>query len=368
MHVTANDRVEAAPGDGPQRAHGAARWLRLGAVAVAVAFPGPAHGQAATRDAGARPAPIPERWRGFVGEYGSDRQLLHVYERDGRLYVRILWTVAYPLTAVSDTVFAFPDRGLYAGERLTFVRQPAGRVGRVEITGVSYVRRVVGPEDGRQLRVTPVAPVADVIAAALRAAPPPQPEGLRAPDLVELTTLDSTLRLDVRYATADNFLGAPFYAAPRAFLQRPAAAALVRAHQWLRERGYGLLIHDGYRPWYVTRAFWDATPPARRWMVADPASGSRHNRGCAVDVTLYELATGAVVDMGGTYDETTPRSYPDYPVTTTAQRWHRELLREALEGEGFRRIADEWWHFDFRDWRQYPILNLPFEALAEPVR
>jgi D-alanyl-D-alanine dipeptidase len=82
-----------------------------------------------------------------------------------------------------------------------------------------------------------------------------------------------------------------------------------------------------------------------------------------VDLTLVDLATGAVVDMGGTYDETTPRSHPAYPVTTGLQRWHRELLREALEREGFQRIADEWWHFDFRDWREYPVSNLSFEDL-----
>jgi serine beta-lactamase-like protein LACTB len=82
-----------------------------------------------------------------------------------------------------------------------------------------------------------------------------------------------------------------------------------------------------------------------------------------VDLTLYDVATGAVVDMGGTYDETTSRSYPDYPAGSTLQRWHRELLRDALERQGFRRAADEWWHFDFRDWREYPILNLPFEEL-----
>ncbi len=310
------------------------------------------------------PASIPEGWRGLVGEYGWDHNVLFVYEAQGALYALIEWFFAYPLTEVARDTFAFPESGLYHGERLVFARDRSGRATRVDAAGMRFARRVVGPSDGRQLRVTPLIPVTAALAAARAAEPPSMPDGLRAPDLVEPATLDSTIRLDVRYATDDNFLGAPFYASRRAFLQRPAAQALVRAHRWLRERGYGLLIHDGYRPWFVTRAFWDATPPARRWMVADPANGSRHNRGCAVDVTLYELASGAVVDMGGTYDETTPRSYPDYPVTTTLQRWHRELLREALEREGFRRIADEWWHFDFRDWRHYPILNLPFEAVG----
>jgi D-alanyl-D-alanine dipeptidase len=333
------------------------------AALCALGLAGSLRGQEPVPGVGPRPAPIPERWRGIVGEYGSDRQPLHVYERDGALHVRVLWTIDYPLTPVSDSVFAFPERGLYEGDRLTVLHDSAERATGVEIGGVRYPRRAVGPGDGGQLRVTPLAPVPDVLAAARTAEPPPQPEGLRAPELTDLAALDSTLRLDVRYATGNNFLGTPFYASARAFLQRPAAEAVVRAQRWLRARGYGLLIHDGYRPWYVTRAFWDATPPASRWMVADPRVGSRHNRGCAVDLTLVDLATGAVVDMGGTYDETTPRSHPAYPVTTGLQRWHRELLREALEREGFQRIADEWWHFDFRDWREYPILNLSFEEL-----
>ena len=309
------------------------------------------------------PHPVPDRWRGLVGEYGWDHDVLFVYEAQGTLYALIEWFFPYPLGEIARDTFAFPDAGLYQGERLVFARDSGGRATDVVAAGVRFRRRMVGPGDGGQLHVTPLAPVPDVLAAARTAQPPPQPDGLRAPELTDLATLDSTLRLDVRYATANNFLGSPFYASPRAFLQRPAAEAVVRAQRWLHERGYGLLIHDGYRPWYVTRAFWDATPPESRWMVANPSSGSRHNRGCAVDLTLVDLATGAVVDMGGTYDETTPRSYPDYPVTTTLQRWHRELLREALEREGFHRISDEWWHFDFRDWREYPILNLSFEEL-----
>jgi D-alanyl-D-alanine dipeptidase len=85
-----------------------------------------------------------------------------------------------------------------------------------------------------------------------------------------------------------------------------------------------------------------------------------------VDLTLYDLRSGQPIDMGGTYDEATPRSYPDYPVTTGLERWHRELLNQVMEAEGFTRINDEWWHFDYRDWREYPILNRTFEELRTP--
>ena len=129
-------------------------------------------------------------------------------------------------------------------------------------------------------------------------------------------------------------------------------------------RSYGLLIHDAYRPWYVTKIFWDATPQEGKIFVADPAQGSRHNRGCAVDLTLYDLATGKPIEMPGTYDEMSPRSYPDYPGGTSLQRWHRDLLRRAMESEGFTVYEAEWWHFDYKDWKEYPILNVPFEKLG----
>jgi len=128
--------------------------------------------------------------------------------------------------------------------------------------------------------------------------------------------------------------------------------------------GYGLLIHDAYRPWYVTKIFWDATPDDKKIFVADPSEGSRHNRGCAVDLSLYDLATGKPVEMVGVYDEMSERSYPGYPGGTSLQRWHRELLRTVMENEGFLVYEFEWWHFDYGDWRKYPILNLRFEQLA----
>jgi D-alanyl-D-alanine dipeptidase len=199
---------------------------------------------------------------------------------------------------------------------------------------------------------------------ALAASPPEEDGDFRPSDLAELVALDSTIALDIRYATTNNFMGEIFYSEPRAFLQRPAAEALVRAHHWLDEQGYGLLIHDGYRPWYVTKMFWDATPEELRVFVANPANGSRHNRGCAVDLTLYDLETGTPVTMTGGYDEMSPRSYPDYPGGTARQRWHRELLREAMEAQGFSVYEAEWWHFDYNDWPSYRIGNDRFEQLG----
>ncbi|MBZ0153552.1 MAG: serine hydrolase, partial [Planctomycetes bacterium] len=105
--------------------------------------------------------------------------------------------------------------------------------------------------------------------------------------------------------------------------------------------------------------FWEATPPALRDFVADPAHGSRHNRGCAVDLTLCDLATGAPLPMPSDFDEFTERAYPDHPGGTSLQRYWRETLRRAMAKEGFTVNSHEWWHFDFVDWARYPVGNAP---------
>lgn len=212
-------------------------------------------------------------------------------------------------------------------------------------------------------RITPLRPVEQLRAEALRLQPPPDLGGALAPDLVELTTLDASIKLDIRYASTNNFMGAAMYSQARAFLQRPAAEALVRVHRALAAQGYGLLIHDAYRPWYVTWMFWEATPDSQHTFVANPATGSRHNRGAAVDLTLFDRKTGQAVRMPSGYDEMTKRAYPTYTGGTVNERARRDLLRRAMEAQGFTVNEAEWWHFDFRSWRDYPVLNVPFERL-----
>ena len=115
------------------------------------------------------------------------------------------------------------------------------------------------------------------------------------------------------------------------------------------------MLHDGYRPWSVTWIFWQATPDESHEFVADPAKGSKHNRGCAIDLTLFDLKTKKAVDMPGLYDEMSPRSFPDYQGGTSRQRAFREVLRQAMEKEGFTVYDSEWWHFDYKDWQRYAI-------------
>jgi D-alanyl-D-alanine dipeptidase len=302
-----------------------------------------------------KPAPPPSAWLALIGAYASAADTLYVSEDRGALTLLLKPSAAARLEQVSDSVFKFSGARLYDAERVVF------RAREIQIGPMVLRRIAMGPGHGGQLRLTPVRSVAELIKIDRTLTPPAESGAFLAPDLIEPARIDRTIHLDIRYASTNNFLGSVFYSSARAFLQRPAAEAVLRAARALKPKGYGLLIHDAYRPWYVTKVFWDATPPESRWLVADPAKGSKHNRGAAVDITLYDLATGKPVEMPSTYDEATPRAVADFPGGTSRQRWHRALLRRVLEAEGFIANPDEWWHFDYRDWQKYPILNRTFE-------
>jgi D-alanyl-D-alanine dipeptidase len=364
-------RVRAGPGPrgrlkrGPGRRHAAfattalcCGWLAgCGGDTVDTAREG-VPGAAATSDLGGPPPDVPTAWRPMIGEYADGLDTLSLLEADSHL---VLQHWGGPRLDLAPTgAGAFRTEG---GVQVVVNRQ-GSQVTSVSVGDRSFLKLALGTGDGSTFRITPVRPPDELRAEALAASPPAEEGDFRASDLVELVTLDSTFQLDIRYASTNNFMGEVFYSEPRAFLQRPAAEALARANEWLRERGYGLLIHDGYRPWYVTKMFWDATPEELRVFVADPASGSRHNRGCAVDLTLFDLQTGEPVVMTGGYDEMSPRSFPAYPGGTARQRWHRDLLREAMELQGFSVYEAEWWHFDYRDWRSYRIGDQRFEDLG----
>ncbi|MCI3135501.1 M15 family metallopeptidase [Phenylobacterium aquaticum] len=324
-------------------------WLAALATALTIIAPADLRAQAV-------PPPPAPAIAAAVGEYGTGDNLLTVYEQGGQLYLNgrglqasALWQISPGryTGAVGEVAFA-PDAVILSGERLP--------------------RRDVGAETVAEIQAGVKADPARVRAAALAATPPAEPPARRASDLVSLTSLDPTIRLDIRYASTNNFMGFPLYERSGAWLQRPAAEALARAAKTLKAQGYGLLIHDGYRPWFVTRMFWDATPAYAHVFVADPAKGSRHNRGCAVDLTLYDLKTGEPVEMTGRYDEMSRRSYADYVGGTSRQRWTRDLLRKAMEAEGFSVFPEEWWHFDYKDWRDYPIGTETFSQLVAAGR
>jgi zinc D-Ala-D-Ala dipeptidase len=198
-------------------------------------------------------------------------------------------------------------------------------------------------------------------------APPKQkvPAKVKPPGaLVELVRLDPAVKLDMRYATTNNFTGHILYKQARAFMAGAAAEALIRAHKRAQAEGFGFTIYDAYRPWRVTKVLWDATPPGpKRNYVANPKTGSRHNRGCAVDMTLHRLSDGGQVEMPSGFDDFSEKAHRDYADDSVDARRHAELLERVMTAEGFKGMSNEWWHFDFGGWEAYPVLDIPFEKM-----
>ena len=322
---------------------------------------------------GPQPSHLPQDLRGKIGDFAdqTEKDVFVILERSRHLYLSNSAGIEHllKLLAVSpegdQTSLTYTSDEADPSWVLAFKQRGSDPVWQIFTQIGPYHRlpySVPGGSNSVNL-VKPMRSLKEIRNEALAASPPEERGSFRHSDLVELAKLDPVIRLDIRYATTNDFLGSPVYTQARAFLQRPAADALLRALHRLQPLGYGLLIHDGYRPWYVTKIFWDATPDSGKIFVADPAQGSRHNRGCAVDLTLYDLKTDEPAEMTGLYDEMSPRSFPDYPGGTSQQRWHRDLLRWAMEAEGFTVFESEWWHFDYKDWREYPISNIPFEKL-----
>jgi D-alanyl-D-alanine dipeptidase len=314
---------------------------------------------------GPKPPDAPLEWKQLVGIYRltDAKEPSVLLEQDHHLYLQR--SPKERVEIIQKDGNLFPVEGPGPSVVYTVWHDDSGTLHFSYLNWV-YSREDAGSDPAHFYRVTPVQPVAELRERALKLSPPAEPGPFRKPDLVELHTLNDKIHLDIRYATSNSFLSIPVYTEARAFLQLPAAVALRSVLEKLAPLGYGLLIYDAYRPWYVTKIFWDATPKEGRIFVADSQKGSKHNRGCAVDLTLYDLSTGQPVEMPGLYDEMSPRSFPNFPGGTSLQRWHRDLLRRAMESEGFTVNQDEWWHFDYKDWKKYPILNIPFEKIALP--
>ena len=187
--------------------------------------------------------------------------------------------------------------------------------------------------------------------------PPRDPGATAAPDLVDLARFDPRLRLDIRYATPANFMGRVLYPVARAVAQRPVAEALSRVQTRAQDAGYGLLIFDAYRPWRITKAMWEQTPPEKREFVANPRTGSRHNRGASVDLSLHR--GGIEVTMPSPYDDFTSAAYRSNTAAPGEARAMSRMLEGWMVDAGFVPLANEWWHYDWAEWQRYPIMDVP---------
>ena len=179
-----------------------------------------------------------------------------------------------------------------------------------------------------------------------------------ADKLENLIGLSNTLKFDIKYANDQNIFGFQIYQKPSAFLSKVAAQALLKAQHHFAKFNIGLIVYDAYHPWFVTKFIWDVIPNEKRQFVADPKYGSAQNRGCALDVGLYDLQSGHELEMVSKYGELTERSSPTYFGGTSLQRFNRELLIDEMNKCGFSVDAHKWWHFRHKEWKNSPLLNI----------
>ena len=182
-----------------------------------------------------------------------------------------------------------------------------------------------------------------------------------AKELVDLEKLIPGLVLDIRYATTNNFTGERIYTLAKAYARRPVAEALKQAQVALKEKGLGIKVFDAYRPYKATVKFYEVYHDTT--YVASPYKGSRHNRGCAIDMTLIDLKTGQELTMPTGYDSFQKAAWPSTPVKDPEVRKNRALIIEVMKQQGFKVNSSEWWHFDFIGWTKYDVLDIDFEEL-----
>jgi zinc D-Ala-D-Ala dipeptidase len=179
--------------------------------------------------------------------------------------------------------------------------------------------------------------------------------------LVDIKKYIPSLKLDIRYAGNNNFLKKPVYNYARAFLRLPAAKSLQKVQKELNKIGLGLKIFDAYRPYSATLKFYDMVKDTQ--YVAAPWTGSRHNRGCAVDLTLISLKTGRELDIPTEFDSFREQAHSDYSDLPPAKIKNRDLLIDVMTKYGFENLPTEWWHYDFKDWGKFDLMDLSFEEL-----
>lgn len=179
--------------------------------------------------------------------------------------------------------------------------------------------------------------------------------------LLELKSHIPGLILDIKYATEDNFMKRIMYPQARAFARKPVVLQLIKVQEELKKKGLGLKIFDAYRPYSITIAFYREA--SNKAFVANPNKGSRHNRGCAVDLTLIDLKTGKELNMPTAYDSFSPKAAAIYPNLPPQVIKNRQLLIQTMRKFGFKVLKNEWWHFDFVGWQNYNLMDIPLQML-----
>lgn len=183
-------------------------------------------------------------------------------------------------------------------------------------------------------------------------------------EMVELKSRIPSISYDLRYASRNNFMQRYMYpvGTSSTFLRQPAADSLLKIQEELKKEGLGLKVFDAYRPYAVTKHFWDLVKDER--YVANPAKGSNHNRGIAIDLTLIELNTGGELNMGTGFDNFSDTAHHSFKQLSQQVLQNREKLKAVMAKFGFTPLSTEWWHYTYQSSIKFDVLDIPFKKLS----
>lgn len=321
------------------------------------------------------PQDAPKDVKHILGLYYGNGENILIRENEGRLELLYRYALAdrsfalsniYPLTKEHFDAYLLNEMGPMSGTeaKVRFERDPDGYGIACRVGGNTYSRYFMGQGVGERAKeyrfpAKTAEEWAKLRESAAAAVVPPALAKGETVELVDGATV-AGIKVNSIYASAENIFGAPLYTTPKLYLGKGAAEALAKAQAKLAQRGYGLVLWDAYRPWSISKLAHLALPEKQKDMLEDPdLKGSTHNTGNAVDVGLYDLATGEPVELTSGFDEPSPRQYASYAGGTSLQRYLRGLLREAMEQAGFKGIEMEWWHFEYGDVSKNAHLNVP---------
>ncbi|MGL5206656.1 MAG: M15 family metallopeptidase [Acidaminococcaceae bacterium] len=314
--------------------------------------------------------PLDEKY--LLGLYAGNGEQFLVREQSGRLNIVYRYlpddkdyqkSNIFPLVKERYDVYQIAETGALTNTEASvkFERDKDGHGISCIIGGNRYTRVFFGPEKGNYFKIKTTKPLDDLRQEIQNAVMPVQ----TSPNVAQLVNLAAItgLKFDLRYATDENCFSTPLYESSKAYLNKNAADALGRVSEKLSDYGFGIVIWDAYRPWKVSKLAYEALPKEHKSLLPLPDKGSSHNTGNAVDVSLYNLKTGEVIQMISDFDEPSPRQYGDFAGGTSLERWERDLLQQIMSTEGFTCSDMEWWHFEFDSTNSYQLMDIPFSVL-----
>ncbi len=315
--------------------------------------------------------PVPKDVNSLLGLYYGNASVFLLREEKGILQIvyhtdpedrDFSYANIFPLKKVHFDSYSMNEEGplLSAEAAVHFERDTEGNGIVCKIGGKRFARDFFPGEGNKVTRLDKNADYQFLKEATVRAVMPAKLQQGQAGRLVRIRSAVPNAKFDLRYADTNNIFGVSLFEATEAFVEAETASALKRVSDKLAARGYGLLIWEGYRPWYVSKLASDLLPKDKKDMLPLPDKGEDRNTGRTVDVSLYDLTTGEALNMISDFDEVSVRQYPAFPGGTERQRNLRDMLAAVMKECGFIQGKEEWWHFTLGDTSGWQHLNIPY--------